>query len=1056
MSQIVNDVLAPAPDSVSTTHIVNETVRVEDMDAEASTAGQVPTSQGDGSVLWDDAGGSGTSNEVHVDDYGAEGDGVTDDSVAINAAIAAITALGGGVVNFGAKTYAFSTVINTGSAVLRGVGWITKLLRLNDIAPDSIVLAQDGGLEDLTIDIGGTSGATNVVVQCSGSVAIKLKNISIEAAAASGGTGLDLYQAQQFRLEHVRVIGFDIGVNALNGNKNVVDGLVIIACDVGLKLAGTNEADFIGVNINGCTTAIEADALDRVVIRGKIDTCTNGITELSACIDTYYHILEYSVTTPITKFAGSTSRYFALDEFAKIAVYNVKDYGAVGDGVADDTAAITAAISAAASGSIAGVVYLPLGDYAISSTLSLSSGGLTLQGDGPANTRILAVGLAGPIGLVDITGSNCGVRDLEINYLAENGSGTGTGGYCILNYSATITRLENCYFKNAASGIYIGDASGSVFRNLKFTDCIDFSLTIASGTELNVENIFVSGSTNCLSMSNCTRVRASNITLVASAGASNGGLTLNTVIQSSFTGIFVSGGLFPVTVNASLNCYFQMVIIDPASGTNEPLTVIACVGCHFDIVASDVNNQPYAIDVSGATLETTYAVTCSNAMIATDPTVNVVGVIDRRIESVNFEVTPEMFGAVGDGSTNDSAAFTAMFTAFGGSLRKRRCILRGVYFLDTAGLVFPSNWEFIGVPIFSAAPGFKIDGESLSLVYTENTTFKNITVVMADANTAYGFNLQYSFGCLFENIKFVPETTSFAAEAIYIVNCEALAGAESPIIFKNIQIRNCQKSSGSIYAGTSDSLHFVDVFLTGCLSGIAFNDVSEFSISRVKVYLDGLSGSVNGLSFTSCTHGVVSDAKVIGNAGTDVYVSLCQHLIISDLNAASSLPTYGLHVIQSQYTIITGIVYGIIKTESSCAETVISVINNYTQVADIGWSNNATFKRLNDQPCIVIPAADYQVVLNDEGKTFSNQGDGVTRTFTLPPNSASLKQGFRVRFRRVAAHDVIIDSGGGTIVYGTLSNDDVTLTSVGDIELEWDATSQWMVLSLTASQTGLV
>tara|TARA_R110000803_G_C11973187_1_gene319919 strand:- start:60 stop:1751 length:1692 start_codon:yes stop_codon:yes gene_type:complete len=54
------------------------------------------------------------------------------------------------------------------------------------------------------------------------------------------------------------------------------------------------------------------------------------------------------------------------------ASFNVKDYGAVGDGVADDTTAIRAADTAAAA--VDGVVFFPIGDYSFSSTLEPSFG----------------------------------------------------------------------------------------------------------------------------------------------------------------------------------------------------------------------------------------------------------------------------------------------------------------------------------------------------------------------------------------------------------------------------------------------------------------------------------------------------------------------------------------------------------------------------------------------------------------------------------------------------------------------------------------------------------
>src|SRR5258705_532852 len=67
-------------------------------------------------------------------------------------------------------------------------------------------------------------------------------------------------------------------------------------------------------------------------------------------------------------------------------VFNVKDYGALGDGVADDTAEITAAIAASTFG---GIVYFPPGTYMVSSTIELLSG-RTYQGAGRESSIIKA------------------------------------------------------------------------------------------------------------------------------------------------------------------------------------------------------------------------------------------------------------------------------------------------------------------------------------------------------------------------------------------------------------------------------------------------------------------------------------------------------------------------------------------------------------------------------------------------------------------------------------------------------------------------------------------
>ncbi len=58
---------------------------------------------------------------------------------------------------------------------------------------------------------------------------------------------------------------------------------------------------------------------------------------------------------------------------------NVKDFGAVGDGVADDTKAIQAAITATNSGA----VFIPPGRYLISDYLRIERSGVVLRGAGP-------------------------------------------------------------------------------------------------------------------------------------------------------------------------------------------------------------------------------------------------------------------------------------------------------------------------------------------------------------------------------------------------------------------------------------------------------------------------------------------------------------------------------------------------------------------------------------------------------------------------------------------------------------------------------------------------
>jgi len=81
-------------------------------------------------------------------------------------------------------------------------------------------------------------------------------------------------------------------------------------------------------------------------------------------------------------------------------VYNVKTYGAVGDGVTDDTAAITAAAAAALTG---GIVFFPPGTYKTTSTITINKS-ITLVGSGMGTSIIDGSTISGSGRIFVITG----------------------------------------------------------------------------------------------------------------------------------------------------------------------------------------------------------------------------------------------------------------------------------------------------------------------------------------------------------------------------------------------------------------------------------------------------------------------------------------------------------------------------------------------------------------------------------------------------------------------------------------------------------------------------
>ena len=67
-------------------------------------------------------------------------------------------------------------------------------------------------------------------------------------------------------------------------------------------------------------------------------------------------------------------------------IYNVRDYGACGNGLGDDTTAIRSAIAAVQQSAYGGVVYLPVGQYVVTAPLVVTRSDILILGDGPLAT----------------------------------------------------------------------------------------------------------------------------------------------------------------------------------------------------------------------------------------------------------------------------------------------------------------------------------------------------------------------------------------------------------------------------------------------------------------------------------------------------------------------------------------------------------------------------------------------------------------------------------------------------------------------------------------------
>ncbi|MCF7854037.1 MAG: glycoside hydrolase family 55 protein [Candidatus Pacebacteria bacterium] len=163
-------------------------------------------------------------------------------------------------------------------------------------------------------------------------------------------------------------------------------------------------------------------------------------------------------------------------------VHNVREYGAVGDGVADDTAAIQKALDLASAGDgTGGEVLIPSGLYSISKTLTVNvtrgliirgEGALALSGKAKSGTRLQWKGEEGGT-LFHGTG-NCG---MVIRDLCFRGDKTGT----LIQISRPpgsgdmINRMSNISLHAADTGIQMGEKESDHNCSDYYFDFITFA-----------------------------------------------------------------------------------------------------------------------------------------------------------------------------------------------------------------------------------------------------------------------------------------------------------------------------------------------------------------------------------------------------------------------------------------------------------------------------------------------------------------------------------------------------------------------------------------------------
>jgi hypothetical protein len=170
-----------------------------------------------------------------------------------------------------------------------------------------------------------------------------------------------------------------------------------------------------------------------------------------------------------------------------VGTLNVKDFGAKGDGQADDTQAIQKTIDRASSNG-GGEVFLPKGTYKTTAELVISSGGITLKGEGSGSAIKFTSPQRPEVG-ISIQGDKV-LESVEISDLAL------VGNYDKWDQQGiSISGLDNGRFANLTisdigfCGIFAFSTSNTIIDGISVTHCGDFGVQFKqSSKNVTVKN----------------------------------------------------------------------------------------------------------------------------------------------------------------------------------------------------------------------------------------------------------------------------------------------------------------------------------------------------------------------------------------------------------------------------------------------------------------------------------------------------------------------------------------------------------------------------------------
>jgi Pectate lyase superfamily protein len=225
----------------------------------------------------------------------------------------------------------------------------------------------------------------------------------------------------------------------------------------------------------------------------------------------------YTQTGNLHQWTGTTWKVL------NASMINVKDYGAVGDGITDDTVAIQFCLD----GFIGKIIFLPTGVFIITKSLLLPAK-TVLRGSSALGTNIKkTTGSSDSSGIKSVLtlksssspleyNNDCTVSDLFIlgDYV-EDGILKKTD-YGIYADKCSTLKLDKVSIVNCNTGFYSSDCFLVFFNNINIFEC-GFGITITNGTSFTANTVYC---INCNVGYNFKNLRYSTLNSCANDGAS--------------------------------------------------------------------------------------------------------------------------------------------------------------------------------------------------------------------------------------------------------------------------------------------------------------------------------------------------------------------------------------------------------------------------------------------------------------------------------------------------------------------------------------------------------